>query len=50
MHSRIFQVSSKPISQEDYLTEDDIPESFFNTTADYVDSPVMKNGLPASRI
>lgn len=38
MHSRIFQVSSKPISQEDYLTEDDIPESFFNTTADYVDS------------
>lgn len=38
MHSRIFQVSSKPISPEDYLTENDVPESFFNTTADYVDS------------
>ena len=30
MHSRIIQISSKPIAKEDYITEDNISECDFN--------------------
>lgn len=37
MHSRIFQVSTKPISQDDYITESDYWDHWFtNQIADYV--------------
>lgn len=38
MHSKIFQLSDKPISKKDYITEDDIPEYFVEQIADYVDN------------
>lgn len=36
MHSRIYQISRKPISKEDYITEDRYYDSFVGRIADYV--------------
>lgn len=38
MHSRIFQLSTKPIEKEDYITEEDFIDSFVGKIADYVSS------------
>lgn len=35
MHSRIFQMSVNPIDKTNYISEDDLPEYFFNEIADY---------------
>lgn len=37
MHSRIFEVSEKPVDPENYLDEGSIPEWFCGSIADYVD-------------
>jgi hypothetical protein len=37
MHERIFELSSKPVARNMRLCLDDIPDSFFNTIADYGD-------------
>ena len=37
MHSRIFQITTKPVSEEDYITTGDFDELWFtNSVADYV--------------
>ena len=36
MHSRIFQISSKPIDRDDYITDDRYYNSFVGYIADYV--------------
>ena len=36
MHSRIFQIESRPVDTEDRICEDMIPEWFTNSVADYV--------------
>ena len=38
MHSRIFEISSNPIEEEERLTEYAVPEWFCNSIADYVDT------------
>lgn len=43
MHSRIYQISEKPIDKDDYVTEDDYYESFCGSHADYVDSNTDRN-------
>mgnify|MGYP000894998915 FL=1 len=35
MHSRIFQFSSEPLTEDDYITEFDLDEWFVGTIADY---------------
>lgn len=37
MHSRIFQISEKPIYREDYIDEEKYYENFVGEIADYVD-------------
>lgn len=36
MHSRIFQIESYPVSEDDYICMDTIPDWFTNSIADYV--------------
>lgn len=38
MHSRIFQLSSQPINEDDYITEDLFYDGFVGSIADYVSS------------
>jgi len=37
MHSRVIEISAKPLDPEDYLGESSIPEWFCGAIADYVD-------------
>lgn len=41
MHSRIYQITTDPVQQEDYITESDFCEHWFiGSIADYVDDDV----------
>lgn len=44
MHSRIIQVSSKPIDRDDWITEDRYYDGFVGQIADYVDSETDREG------
>ena len=37
MHSRIFQIEDKPVSKEDRICSETIPDWFTSSIADYVD-------------
>lgn len=44
MHSRIYQVSTKPISKEEYIGDFDIPEWFVGSIADYTSVMTDRKG------
>lgn len=49
MHSKIFQISRKPIDREDYLSESRYYNGFVGEIADYVNGALSDNDIKANK-